>query len=95
MKQYYVYIMANKRNGTLYTGITSNLARRIWEHKNKIVEGFTKRYGVSTLVYCETFNTADDAIEREKIIKRWKRHWKLKMIEQVNPNWTDLYNELI
>ncbi len=94
MKSYYVYIMASKRNGTLYTGVTNDIARRVYEHKDDINESFTKRYKVHTLVYLEEHDSIEDAIWREKCIKKWKRKWKLKLIEEDNPNWIDLYNEL-
>ena len=89
-----VYIMASKRNGTLYTGVTSDLNRRVWEHKNDITKGFTKRYGVHTLVYCEFHADMNSAIMREKQIKKWNRAWKLELIEQDNPDWRDLADEL-
>jgi len=89
-----VYVLASKRNGTLYTGVTSNLVKRIWEHKNNVVEGFTQKYGVHTLVWYEMHETMDIAIQREKNIKNWKRAWKLKMVEKINPQWRDLYPEL-
>ncbi len=82
-----VYILASKRNGTLYTGVTSNLVKRIWEHKNNVVESFTQKYGVHTPVWYETHETMDTAIQREKNIKNWKRAWKLKRIEEMNPQW--------
>ena len=91
MKTYYVYIMASGRNGTLYTGITSDLLRRVSEHKSDIIEGFTMKYNVKRLVYFEEHNDVDIAILREKQIKRWRRAWKLKLIEEVNPRWEDLY----
>ena len=91
-KQPAVYILASKRNGTLYTGVTSDLAKRIWEHKNKMVEGFTKRYDVHHLVWYELHETMESAIQREKQIKEWKRKWKLELIESANPNWLDLYH---
>ena len=91
----YVYITANKRNGTLYIGVTSNLIKRIWQHKNKLVDGFTNKYDVSLLVYYEEHNDIKEAIQREKRIKKWKRDWKLRIIEEMNPNWNDLYNEII
>ncbi len=85
-----VYIVASKRNGTLYTGVTSDLSRRIDEHKNGAVEGFTKRYGVHTLVYCEFHADMRTAIAREEQLKKWNRAWKLELIEQNNPDWHDL-----
>lgn len=94
-KQYYVYIICNKRNGTLYTGITSNLIKRIWQHKNGLVEGFSKRYSIKLLVYFEAHNDVEEAIFREKRIKKWNRKWKLNLIEKNNPNWDDLYQSLI
>ncbi len=95
MKQFYVYIMCSGRNGTLYTGVTSNLIKRIYEHKNGLVEGFTKRYGVHRLAWYEVHQTADMAIIREKQIKKWNRKWKMELIEKNNPDWSDLYNELV
>jgi putative endonuclease len=89
-----VYILASRRNGTLYVGVTSDLMKRVWEHKNDFVEGFTKRYGVHTLVWYERHETMESAIAREKAIKEWKRIWKLKMIECANPDWKDLYQDL-
>jgi len=89
-KRYYIYIMASKRNGTLYIGKTQDLARRVWEHKEKIVEGFTKKYDVNTLVYYEEYQDVDSAIQRERNMKAWKRSWKLNTIEQMNPEWKDL-----
>jgi putative endonuclease len=94
-KQPAVYILASKRNGTLYIGVTSNLIKRIWEHKNDMVEGFTKRYGVHQLVWYELHESIESAIEREKQMKEWKRKWKLKLIEAVNQNWRDLYYALV
>ena len=90
-----VYMLASKRNGTLYTGVTSNLLKRVWEHKNNLVEGFTKKYGVHTLVWYELHNTMDSAIQREKTIKNWKRAWKLKVIEKMNAHWRELYSDLL
>ena len=90
-----VYMLASKRNGTLYTGVTSNLLKRVWEHKNNIVEGFTNKYGVHSLVWYELHNTMDSAIQREKAIKNWKRAWKLKVIEKMNSDWRDLYSDLL
>ena len=89
-----VYILANRRNGTLYTGVTSSLIKRVWEHKNDLAEGFTKRYGVHTLVWYELHSNMESAITREKAIKEWKRRWKLELIERMNPDWRDLYCEL-
>ncbi len=91
----YVYITANKRNGILYIGVTSNLIKRIWQHKNKLVDGFTNKYDVSLLVYYEEHNDIKEAIQREKRIKKWERAWKLRLIEEMNPNWKDLYDEII
>jgi putative endonuclease len=90
-KQYYIYILASKRNGTLYTGVTSNLIKRVYEHKHKLVEGFSKEYNVGILVYYEIANDIQSAITREKQLKKWKRAWKLRIIEEMNPNWDDLY----
>ncbi|MDD4091956.1 MAG: GIY-YIG nuclease family protein [Smithellaceae bacterium] len=90
-----VYILASKRNGTLYTGVTSDLIKRIWEHKNNLVAGFTKRHRVHTLVWYELHADMISAIEREKNIKEWKREWKLNLIEKNNPDWRDLYDEII
>jgi putative endonuclease len=90
-----VYILASSRNGTLYTGVTSDLVRRVWEHKNETVEGFTKRYGIHTLVWYEQHETMESAIKREKAIKTWKRAWKLELIEKSNPEWRDLYTEIV
>lgn len=95
MSSYYIYILASKRNGTLYVGSTSDLIRRIYEHKNNFVEGFTKKYGVHNLVYFEECDDRDAAFLREKRIKEWKRRWKLEMIEKVNPEWKDLYEQII
>lgn len=89
-----VYILASKRNGTLYTGVTSNLPKRVWEHKEGVVAGFTKRYGVHSLVWYEVHETMDAAITREKQIKEWQRAWKLELIEAANPGWRDLYAEI-
>jgi len=91
---YFVYIMANKRNGTLYVGVTNNLKVRVYEHKIGLAEGFTKKYGLKTLVYYELHNNPESAIMREKQLKEWKRLWKLKLIEDVNPDWSDLYGKL-
>lgn len=90
-----VYILASKRNGTLYIGVTSDLVARIWQHKNNMVEGFTKRYGVHQLVWYEVHENMQSAIEREKRMKGWNRKWKLELIERMNPNWQDLYQTII
>ena len=92
---YFVYILSSHRNGTLYIGITNNLVRRVWEHKHKMVEGFTNRYEVHHLVYYESHENVESAIRREKQIKKWSRLWKLKLIEEKNPDWKDLYMDLI
>ena len=90
-----VYLLANERNGTLYVGVTSNLVKRIWEHKEKLADGFTKKYGISQLVWYEVHETMESAISREKAIKEWKRLWKLRLIEATNPEWTDLYDQIV
>lgn len=87
---FYVYLLTDKPHGTLYTGMTNNLMRRIWEHKNKINEGFSKRYGLYILVYFEIFKSPMEAIVKEKRIKKWKRQWKIELIEAMNPHWKDL-----
>ena len=89
-KQYYVYILASKRNGTLYTGMTSNLHKRIWQHKNKFIPGFTEKYKVTNLVYYEIHEDPVEAITREKQIKKWNRSWKIRLIENENSEWCDL-----
>ena len=89
-----VYILASHRNGTLYVGVTSNLARRIWEHRNECVEGFTKEYEVHRLVYVEHHDDLCNAITREKQLKKWNRAWKIRLIEQMNPAWKDLSEDL-
>ena len=94
-KQPYVYILASRKNGTLYVGVTSNLIKRVWEHKHDFIEGFTKRYQVHQLVWYEKHETLESAIRREKAIKEWKRKWKLEMIEKTNPKWEDVYNEIL
>ncbi len=88
--KYYVYILASQRNGTLYIGMTNDLQRRVYEHKTGIIKGFTEKYGVSMLVYFEEFQQVEEAIKRENNMKKWKRAWKLKLIEKENPNWNDL-----
>jgi len=94
MGQYFVYILASKRNGTLYIGVTNNLLKRVHQHKNDIAEGFTKKYNVHKLVYYEMFGRIQDAITREKRMKKWKRQWKMRLIEESNPNWEDLFDSL-
>ena len=94
MRRPCVYILANKRNGTLYVGVTADLARRIHEHRSDVVDGFTQRYGVHRLVHVEFLETMPDAIAREKQLKRWRRAWKLDLIEQNNPTWRDLFGEI-
>ena len=93
-KTYFVYILASKPNGTLYTGVTSNLVARVWQHKNNIVEGFTQKYNVHSLVYFEAHSSPKEAIMREKQIKKWKRSWKVKLIEENNPAWQDFWTEI-
>jgi putative endonuclease len=92
---FYVYIVASRRNGTLYTGMADNLLQRIWQHKNDAFPGFTKQYGVKMLVWYEQHETRDAAIARERQIKKWNRAWKLQLIEQVNPAWSDLYDDIV
>jgi len=94
-KQPCVYLLASRRNGTLYVGVTSDLIKRVWEHKNDLVEGFTRRYGVHSLVWYERHESMMAAIEREKAIKEWRRKWKLELIEKENPAWRDLYEGLL
>ena len=90
-----VYIMASGRNGTLYIGVTNDVVRRVWEHKNNVVDGFTKTYGVHRLVYHELHETMPDAILREKQMKRWNRAWKIALIESSNPEWRDVYPDIV
>ena len=93
-KTYWFYILAGRRNGTLYCGVTNNLSRRVWEHKEGIADGFTKEYGVKLLVYYESYRYVHDAIQREKNIKKWPRRWKIDLVRSMNPEWRDLYEEL-
>jgi putative endonuclease len=93
-RSYWVYIVASKRNGTLYIGVTNDLSRRAYEHRTKAMKGFTRRYGVTILVWYEEYGDIREAIAREKSLKRWERKWKLKLIEDFNPDWRDLYVEL-
>lgn len=94
MKYYYVYILSNGKNGTLYIGVTNNLLRRVKEHKEKIKDGFTKKYSLADLVYYEQTENVHSAISREKVLKKWERQWKINLIEKGNPDWRDLYFEL-
>jgi putative endonuclease len=91
----YVYILASQRNGTLYVGVTSDLVERVWEHRQDLVESFTKRYGVHRLVYYEIHAEIAEAIRREKRIKKWERGWKIRLVEQMNPDWQDLFEDLV
>ncbi|OIR15795.1 GIY-YIG nuclease superfamily protein [mine drainage metagenome] len=93
-KQPCVYLLASKRNGTLYVGVTSDLVKRVWEHRNHVVAGFTKQHEVDQLVWYEVHETMESAIQREKAIKEWQRAWKLKLIEGFNPDWKDLYGAI-
>ncbi|KJD34432.1 excinuclease ABC subunit C [Tamlana nanhaiensis] len=90
---FYVYILSNKKNGTLYIGMTNDLERRMFEHKNKLVEGFTKKYSLNKLIYLEHFQYVNDAIKREKQLKNWKRQWKIGLIEKDNADWKDLSSD--
>ena len=91
---FYVYILANRPRGTFYVGVTNDLVRRVFERKSGFVEGFTKRYGIKTLVYVEPYDRIADAIRREKRLKRWNRTWKIELVERDNPDWSDLYEHL-
>ena len=93
-KKFYVYIMAKGRNSTFYVGVTSDLLKRVWEHKNGVAEGFTKEYDIKTLVYYQVFDDAENAIKREKRLKKWNRTWKMRVIEEMNPDWKDLYEQI-
>jgi putative endonuclease len=92
---YYTYLLASQRNGTLYCGVTSDLIKRVWEHKEGLADGFTKKYGVKMLVWFEIHEDVNEAIIREKQIKEWQRKWKLELIEKTNPHWRDLYEDLM
>lgn len=94
MKTYFVYIVASSKNGTIYIGVTNNLAKRIWEHKNKMAEGFTSKYDVNKLVYFEDYSEISFAIKREKRLKEWPRQWKVDLIGKDNPQWVDLYDKI-
>ncbi|MGZ5074112.1 MAG: GIY-YIG nuclease family protein [Usitatibacter sp.] len=93
-RRYYVYILANKPYGTLYTGITNDLARRVWEHGNDVVKGFTREHQTHRLVWYEVHGDAYEAITREKLLKKWHRDWKINLIQEMNPQWEDLYDEV-
>jgi len=95
MNEYYVYMMANKKYGTLYVGVTNDLVRRIYEHKEGLANGFSKKYKLHHLVYFEQHIDINEAISREKVIKKWRRDWKINLIEQNNPHWVDLYCEIV
>ena len=95
MNTYYVYILASKRNGSLYIGVTNNLIGRVYEHKNDMIDGFTKKYRVHKLVYYEQTNDINSAIQREKQLKKWRRQWKIDLIEKNNPNWDDIYKAMV
>ena len=95
MRQYYVYILASSKNGTLYIGVTANLVKRVYEHKQGFISSFTKKYKVHKLVYFETTPDIKEAIQREKQLKKWQRQWKIDLIEKHNPNWQDLYFDLL
>ena len=95
MESYFVYILAGKRNGTLYIGVTNNLVRRIYEHKNNLLPGFTSKYNVHNLVYFEQTEDVNAALNREKQLKKWHRQWKIDLIEKENPDWNDLYEVLL
>ena len=94
-KNYYVYVLTNERNGTLYIGVTSDLIKRIWQHKNDVNEGFTKKYQTHSLVYYEQCSSIETALNREKRLKNWQRSWKLELIESSNPYWKDLYEFIV
>ena len=93
-KTFYVYILSSGKKGTIYIGFTSDLKKRVWEHKNGVIKGFTKRYGITNLVYYEIFDDPENAILREKQMKKWKREWKTELIEETNPEWNDLYEKI-
>ena len=95
MKAPAVYIMASRRNGTLYIGVTAQLIQRIWQHRNEVIEGFSSKYHLHQLVYYEQHSNMDAAISREKQLKKWNRSWKIRLIEQTNPQWRDLYDEIL
>ena len=92
---FHVYIVASRRNGTLYIGMTDDLTRRIWQHRNNVVPGFTKKYAVKTLVWHEQHDTRESALTRERQLKKWNRAWKLQLVEKQNPQWRDLWDDII
>jgi len=94
-KQFYVYLLASHKNGTIYVGVTSDLTGRVWQHKNKVTEGFTSKHDVTNLVWFELHESAESAIVREKQIKKWNRMWKTRLIEAANPDWLDLYGDIV
>ena len=93
-KRFYVYMLASKRNGTLYLGVTSDIVKRVWQHKNGLAEGFTKKYGIKRLVYYEIHEDAENAMKREKQLKKWRRAWKVELVEEKNSEWRDLYADI-
>jgi len=95
MNSYYVYILTSKKNGILYIGVTNNLLRRIYEHKNHLLEGFTDKYWLNRLVYFEQTSSIESALQREKQLKKWNRQWKIDLIEKTNPEWEDLYQDIV
>jgi len=95
LKKYYTYILANKKNGTIYIGVTNDIVKRIGEHKNNLINGFTSRYEIHKLVYFEEYSDIREAISREKQLKNWKRDWKIELIEKVNPDWNDLVYQFL
>ena len=95
MNSFYVYILASRKNGTLYIGVTNDLVLRVYDHKSDVIQGFTENYGVHNLVYYESYTDVRDALTREKRLKKWKRQWKINLIETNNPDWRDLYEQII
>lgn len=94
-KKFYVYILATQRNGTFYVGLTTNLLKRVWDHKQDCIAGFTRKYGVHNLVYYEIFEDSENAARRERRLKKWNKLWKMRVIEEMNPEWKDLYETLM
>ena len=95
MKQPAIYILASKKKGTLYIGVTSDLVKRVWQHKSHAVSGFTEQHDINRLVYFEQLDDMENSIMREKVLKKWNRAWKIRLIEKANPNWLDLYDEIV